>query len=46
MVEAIGRAAARLRQGVGRVGLRKADGQTVLPGQGLLDSLLWFRPKR
>lgn len=22
-----------------------ADGQTVLPGQGLLDSPLWFLPK-
>ena len=46
LVEAIGRAAARLRQDVGMVGLCKADGQTVLPGQGLLDWLLWFRSKR
>ena len=46
LVEAIGRAAARLRQDVGMVGLCKADGQTVLPGQGLLDGLLWFRSKR
>ena len=46
LVEAIGRAAARLRRDVGTVGLRKADGQTVvLPDQGLLDSLLWFWPK-
>lgn len=42
MIEAIGRAAARLRQDVGMVGLRKAERQTVLPGQGPLDSPLWF----
>jgi predicted ATPase len=46
LVEAIGRAAAKLRRDVGMVALEKANGETVLPGQGLLDSPLWFWPKR
>ena len=39
-------AAAKLRKDVEMVALEKTDGQTVLPGQGLLDSPLWFWPKR
>ena len=46
LVEAIGRAAAKLRRDVGMVELEKVNGETVLPGQGLLDSPLWFWPKR
>jgi predicted ATPase len=46
LIEAIGRAAAKLRKDVEMVALEKTDGQTVLPGQGLLDSPLWFWPKR
>ena len=46
LIEAIGRTAAKLRQDVGMVELQKADGETVLPGQGLLDSPSWFWPKR
>lgn len=46
LIEAIGRAAAELRRDVGVVGLEKVNGETVLPGQGLLDSPLWFWPKR
>ena len=46
LVEAIGRAAAKLRRDVEMVELQKINGETVLPGQGLLDSPLWFWPKR
>ncbi|MEY9931212.1 putative ATPase [Catenulispora sp. GP43] len=46
LIEAIGRAAAGLRRDVDLVELEKVNGETVLPGQGLLDSPLWFWPKR
>ena len=46
LIEAIGRAAAELRRDVGMVELEKTNGETVIPGQGLLDSPLWFWPKR
>ncbi len=46
LITAIGRAAATLRRDVGMVELEKTNGETVLPGQGLLDSPLWFWPKR
>ncbi|WP_194895844.1 AAA family ATPase [Catenulispora pinisilvae] len=46
LIEAIGRAAAKLHRDVGMIGLEKVNGETVLPGQGLLDSPLWFWPKR
>ena len=46
LIEAIGRAASKLRGDVGMVELQKVNGETVLPGQGLLDSPLWFWPKR
>jgi predicted ATPase len=46
LVAAIGRAAATLKRDVGMVELEKTNGETVLPGQGLLDSPLWFWPKR
>lgn len=46
LIAAIGRAAAKLRRDVGMVELEKVNGETVLPGQGLLDSPLWFWPKR
>jgi predicted ATPase len=46
LIRAIGRAAAKLRRDVGMVELEKMNGETVIPGQGLLDSPLWFWPKR
>jgi predicted ATPase len=46
LIEGIKRAAAKLHTDVGMVELEKANGETVLPGQGLLDSPLWFWPKR
>ncbi|MEZ0112874.1 putative ATPase [Catenulispora sp. EB89] len=46
LIRAIGRAASELRRDVGLVELEKVNGETVLPGQGLLDSPLWFWPKR
>lgn len=46
LIGAIGRAAAKLRIDVGMVELQKVNGETVLPGQGLRDSPLWFSPKR
>ena len=46
LIEAIGRAAGKLRHDVGMVELEKINGETALPGQGLLDSPLWFWPKR
>ncbi|MBS2532875.1 AAA family ATPase [Catenulispora sp. NF23] len=46
LIEAIGRAGAKLHRDVGMIGLEKVNGETVLPGQGLLDSPLWFWPKR
>lgn len=46
LIDAVGRTAAKLRRDVGMVELQKVDGETVLPGQGLLDSPPWFWPKR
>jgi predicted ATPase len=46
LIKAIGSAATTLRRDVGMVALEKSYGETVLPGQGLLDSPLWFWPKR
>lgn len=46
LIEAIRRAAAKLRRDAEMVELQKVNGETVLPGQGLLDSPLWFWPKR
>jgi len=46
LIRAIARAAAKLRRDVGMVELENRNGETVIPGQGLLDSPLWFWPKR
>jgi predicted ATPase len=46
LIEAIRRAAGKLRRDVGTVELEKVNGETVLPDRGLLDSPLWFWPKR